>query len=223
MFWGRTVITEVAIVEDEALLREHYADIIATSADMRVSWMAGSVAQARDELDVHPPDVLLVDIGLPDGSGIDVIRQVRQCRPECEVMVVSIFGDEQNVVSSIESGASGYLLKDTQSDYFLNTIRELRAGGSPISPSVARILLNRARGASPNEDIQEDQLIDLADREKEVLALVAKGFGFNEIGRVLGISGNTVKTHVYRIYRKLSVHSRGEAVYEARKMGLIQH
>ncbi len=218
-FWGMPI--RVAIVEDDAVLSERYRELIASAGDMRLEWTASGAAEALRRLAGEAPDVMLVDLGLPDGSGLDVIRGARARSPECEVMVVSVFGDEEHVVAAIAAGASGYLLKDALADSFLGTIRELRAGGSPISPSIARIILNhgRAPGAPPRPG--EPVECELAEREREILSLVAKGFNFQEIGRLLGISNNTVKTHIYRIYRKLSVHSRGEAVFEAKRLGLL--
>ncbi|MGH8317799.1 MAG: response regulator [Steroidobacteraceae bacterium] len=211
----------VAIVEDDAVLSERYRELIASAADMRLEWTASGATQALRLLAAAAPDVLLVDLGLPDGNGLDVIRSAKARRPDGEVMVVSMFGDEEHVVAAIAAGASGYLLKDALADSFLGTIRELRSGGSPISPSIARIILNHARppGAPPTEGLPSE--CELAEREQEILSLVAKGFNFQEIGRLLGISNNTVKTHIYRIYRKLSVHSRGEAVFEAKRLGLL--
>lgn len=218
---GRFLSIEVAIVEDDTALRERYADLITSAADTHVAWAVGSVAEALRKLEAVAPDALLVDLGLPDGSGLAVINLAKKRYPGCEVMVVSVFGDEENVVAAIRAGASGYLLKDALADSFLNTIRELIAGGSPISPSIARILLNRARARHEPDDSAEAPEGNLAERELEILGLVAKGFNFPEISRLLGISNNTVKTHIYRIYRKLSVHSRGEAVFEAKKLGLL--
>lgn len=212
---------DVAIVEDDAVPRERYTALITSAADMRLVWSAGRAAEALRLLACAAPQVLLVDLGLPDGSGLQVIAHAKARRPDCEVMVVSVFGDEQHVVGAIAAGASGYLLKDALADSFLNTIRELRAGGSPISPSIARIILSRARPASTAAGPAADAPCDLAEREREILGLVAKGFNFQEIGRLLAISNNTVKTHIYRIYRKLSVHSRGEAVFEAKRLGLL--
>jgi DNA-binding NarL/FixJ family response regulator len=212
---------DVAIVEDDAAPRERYADLIASAADMRLLWAAQTAAEALRLLESTPPHVLLVDLGLPDSSGLQVIARAKLRRPDCEVMVVSVFGDEEHVVAAIAAGASGYVLKDALAASFLGTIRELRAGGSPISPSIARIILNRTRapGATPQAGAASD--CDLAEREGEILSLVAKGFNFQEIARLLDISNNTVKTHIYRIYRKLSVHSRGEAVFEAKRLGLL--
>jgi DNA-binding NarL/FixJ family response regulator len=212
---------DVAIVEDDAVPRERYVELLAAATDMRLLWAARSAAEALRLLESGAPQVLLVDLGLPDGSGLEVIGRARAHHPGCEVMVVSVFGDEQHVVAAIAAGASGYLLKDALADSFLNTIRELRAGGSPISPSIARIILNRARPAGPPAASGEPPECELAERERQILGLVAKGFNFQEIGRLLDVSNNTVKTHIYRIYRKLSVHSRGEAVFEAKRLGLL--
>jgi len=214
------MIIHVASLEDDQVLAERYAELIRSAADMELVWSASSLAAARAALARRVPDVLLVDLGLPDGSGLEIIRHLRTHHPESESMVVSIFGDEANVVAAIEAGASGYLLKDMLAEPFLNTIRELRAGGSPISPSIARILLTRAR-APGTPAVSNAEGTTLAERETEILGLVAKGFNFGEVGRLLNISTNTVRTHIYRIYRKLSVHSRGEAVFEAQKLGLL--
>jgi DNA-binding NarL/FixJ family response regulator len=219
---------EIAVLEDDRPLRDRYVDLIGAAGDMRLAWAAGTVAEAQRALPSVALDVLLTDLGLPDGNGLEIIRTARQRYPRCEVMVISVFGDEESVVTAIEAGASGYLLKDTLADAFLATIRELHAGGSPISPSIARILLNRARPSlgkverARNENtVDAGSDIGLGEREAEILTLVAKGFNFSEIGRMLGISVNTVKTHIYRVYQKLSVHSRSEAVYEATRMGLL--
>ena len=212
---------DVAIVEDDAAPRERYTDLIASATDIRLLWTAHTAAEALRLLESGAPHVLLVDLGLPDASGLQVIARAKARHPECEVMVVSVFGDEEHVVGAIAAGASGYLLKDALADSFLNTIRELRGGGSPISPSIARIVLNRARPAAPSAAAGQPPECELAEREQQILALVAKGFNFQEIGRLLEVSPNTVKTHIYRIYRKLSVHSRGEAVFEAKRLGLL--
>lgn len=227
------VSINIAILEDERTLRERYAEMVASAGDMRVLWAASSIAEAlramgTGDAAAASPQVLLVDLGLPDGSGLSIVARAKRLYPHCEIMVVSVFGDEDHVVAAIEAGASGYLLKDTLPQSFLGTIRELCAGGSPISPSIARILLNRARAPgisaprpSPGEAGNASG-IDLGERESQILGLIAKGFNFNEVSGLLGISPNTVKTHIYRIYRKLSVHSRGEAVFEARKLGLLE-
>lgn len=176
-------------------------------------------------LDLRKPDVLLVDLGLPDTSGIEVIRHASQTLPKCECMVVTVFGDEEHVLASIEAGAAGYLLKDASEENFLAGIRELIAGGSPISPIIARRLLKRFQSesigpAAATADGKSE--VALSEREKEILLLASKGFNYPEMGKLMGISPHTVTSHVKKIYRKLAVHSRGEAVFEANRMGLIR-
>jgi len=211
-------MTSVLIVEDDAAFRSRFVGILNDAADYHVLADVGTASEGIAALDRQPPDVLLVDLGLPDASGIDVIRHAAKAVPQCESMVVTVFGDEAHVLASIEAGATGYLLKDASADQFLASIRELVSGGSPISPVIARGLLRRF---VPNPLVPHSTETNLSDREREILKLVAKGFNFAEIGKLVGISPHTVTSHVKKIYRKLAVHSRGEAVYEAQKMGLL--
>jgi len=163
-----------------------------------------------------------VDLGLPDVSGIEIIRETARRYPETDIMVVTVFGDEEHVLASIEAGATGYLLKDSLPEEFIDVIKELRAGGSPISPIIARQLLKKLRPASSPGQVPTSNLSELSARESEVLSFIAKGFSFAEIAKLLEISPHTVTTYVKKIYQKLAVHSRGEAVYEATRMGLIR-
>jgi DNA-binding NarL/FixJ family response regulator len=125
------------------------------------------------------------------------------------------------VLASIEAGATGYILKDSMPEEFVGFIRQLRAGGSPISPVIARQLLKRFKPPALAPQSGQAEEAALSARESEVLCFIAKGFSFGEIARLLGVSPHTVTTHVKKIYQKLAVHSRGEAVYEASRMGLV--
>lgn len=214
----------VLIVEDDPTFRRRFEQILAPSEGYRVLAAVGSVADGIDAVRAQRVDLLIVDLGLPDGDGIAVIREVTERQPGCAVMVVTVFGDEEHVVSAIESGASGYLLKDSDPADFMAAVRDLLEGGSPVSPMVARLVLERLRkptGEAPLEEDGEDA-VRLSEREAQILTLVAKGFSFGDICRLLAITNNTVKTHIHRIYRKLAVHSRGQAVYEATRLGLIE-
>ena len=187
---------------------------------------SGDLASARRMLARQAPDVLLTDLGLPDGSGIDLIRETARAHPATDIMVISVFGDEEHVLASIEAGATGYILKDSLPEEFVGLIQQLRAGGSPISPVIARQLLKRFRPnavtpAASCAPAPAAAQVGLSARETEVLALIAKGFNFAEIARLLTVSPHTITAHVKKIYQKLAVHSRGEAVYEATKMGLV--
>jgi DNA-binding NarL/FixJ family response regulator len=171
---------------------------------------------------------VLVDLGLPDGNGVDVIRHAIAGNPARDVIVVTMFGDDGNVIDSIRAGATGYLLKDALPKDIASSILQVRAGESPISPAIARRVLQSFRvtnNAVRGENLPRIETLHasspLSERETEILRLVAKGLNFKEVGSILAISPNTVVTHVKRTYQKLAVHSRGEAVYEANQMGLL--
>ncbi|MBT9490423.1 MAG: response regulator transcription factor [Rubrivivax sp.] len=226
--------TSVLIVEDEPEFLQRFTE--AVLADPELSLVAG-VTTGRAGLamlDAQPPDVMLVDLGLPDISGIELIRHAAKHLPSCDVLVVTMFADDAHVLGSIEAGATGYLLKDAQATRIASAIHEVRAGGSPISPSIARKVLAAFRvapqagvqtpapaAAAPVVAAAPAEPSPLSERETEILRLVAKGFSFDAVGELLAISPHTVVTHVKKIYRKLAVHSRGEAVYEASQMGLL--
>ena len=215
----------VLIVEDDAAFRERFGAILAKDAEFEVVASVGTAIEGMTMLETQKPDILLVDLGLPDLSGIEVIRQASRTLPSCESMVVTVFGDEEHVLASIEAGASGYLLKDASEESFLSGIRELVAGGSPISPIIARRLLKRFQpdlAPAKLEPNTSDPEVTLSDREREILLLASKGYNYPEMGKLMGISPHTVTSHVKKIYRKLAVHSRGEAVFEAHRMGLIR-
>ena len=222
-------MTTVMVVEDDPVFLTRFCGFIASATGLSLLAAVSSLAAARQSLVRQVPDVLLVDLGLPDGSGVDLIREVARVHRATDIMVVSVFGDEEHVLASIEAGATGYILKDSMPDEFVALIAQLRAGGSPISPLIARRLLKRllprlgaeatAPSVSPATTGSGESL--LSAREAEVLALVAKGFNFAEVARLLEVSPHTITAHVKKIYQKLAVHSRGEAVYEAIKMGLL--
>ncbi len=209
----------VLVVEDEAHARDHFAHAVEADPGLRLAGTAATLREGLALLGREAPDVLLVDLGLPDGNGIELIRASRQLSADTQSLVVTVFGDEKSVLSAIEAGARGYLLKDAGAERVGAAIRDLLAGGSPISPPIARHLLQRFQGASspPEEPVPR-----LSARESEVLELVVKGFTYPEIARLLGISANTVTTHVRRVYRKLEVRSRSEAVFEALQLGLVR-
>ena len=218
--------TRILVVDDDEAFRESVCTAIARDDAMVLAAQAGSVARAREAIVRGNFDVALVDLGLPDGNGIDLIREIARTRPEIDVMVVTVFGDEAHVIASIEAGATGYLLKRSLIDTLGATVRELRAGGSPISPVIARQLLQRFKRGADDAALAQQAVavIDdggLSEREREVLLFIAKGFTVGEIANMLHLSAHTVATHVKHIYRKLAVHSRTEAVYEAGRMGLL--
>jgi DNA-binding NarL/FixJ family response regulator len=220
---AETRVYSVFLVEDDAATRARLARAVAQDPGLALVGTAGSCAEARTRLADVVPDVLLVDLGLPDGSGVDLIRECKRRVAGTEAMVITVFGDEQHVVAAIEAGASGYVLKDGSNAYIADSIRALVNGGSPISPAIARHLLRRFRApAPPGRAATGEEVPELTEREHQVLDLLVKGFTFHEIGELLAISAHTVTTHVKHIYGKLEVRSRAEAVYEALQLGIVK-
>lgn len=226
------VMIRVAVVEDDLGFQAALGRALNAAPDMALAGKAINRAQGLALLKGEPADVLLVDLGLPDGSGIDVIKAATQLWPQCAIMVSTTFGDETHVMRSIEAGAAGYLLKDSDSVEIADEIRSLMAGGSPISPIIARQILRRFRVSSnETEDIRanpiaatqlhDDAPASLSPRESEVLNFITKGFTVDEIAKLMQVSRYTVLSFVRRIYSKLKVTSKAEAIYEARQQGLL--
>lgn len=208
----------VFVVEDDAVTRESLRSRIEAHPRLRVGAAVGSAADGLAALALARPDVLLSDLGLPDGSGIDVIRGALRLYPGLPIMVITVFGNEQRVVGAIQAGASGYLLKDDATHEIGMAIELLMAGGSPISPAIARHLIRHFQApVAPAETTREP----LSARELEVLNLASKGFSYAEIAQLLGLSTNTIASYTKHIYVKLAVGSRSEAIYEASRLGLL--
>lgn len=208
----------VLLLEDDPATRERLQGIVCSADGLQLLAAFGDVQSTLAWLAQNPaPQVLLSDLQLPDGSGIEVIRHLRRVSPQTESMVISVFGDEAHVVAAIEAGATGYLLKDADADEIRSAILRLVAGESPISSAIARHLLRRFQ---PQPE-PAASVSSLTPREREVLQLIAKGLSYNRIAEALQMSPNTVTSHIKQIYRKLAVNSRGEAVFEAQQLGWL--
>ncbi|ANU08708.1 response regulator [Paraurantiacibacter namhicola] len=213
--------SRIAIVEDDPVVREHFIEIISDEDGLDLIGVAPTLRKAADLL-AQKPDLILLDIGLPDGSGLDFIEVIRE-RCDTKILIVTSFGDRQTVVTAIRAGADGYLLKDSNTHQILDGIEATLQGGAPVSASAAVYLLDRLREGPSNLDADAaNKESVLTPREVELLELFAKGQSYKVAARELGISPLTVGNHVKSIYRKLAVHSRGEAVYEAVKSGQLK-
>ena len=209
----------VLIVEDQARFRDAFAHSLSNVIDIELLGIATDLPQGMKMFDQLLPDVLLVDLDLPGGNGIELIRHAARTRPLCDVMVISVFGDEQHVLGSIEAGATGYLLKDSLALDLPSQLRSLRAGGSPISPLIARRLLTRLAPASPAVGIGHEDALALSEQESRVLQLAAKGFTFDEIAQLLSVPPLTVTSHVKQVYRKLHERFKTQAIDGAQRRG----
>lgn len=209
------------IVEDSKATRERLETAIIEGGLFDLVGAAGSYGEGLAMLEKLSPDILLTDLDLPDGNGINLIRQLQKPNITTKLaIVITIFGDEGHVINALKAGASGYLLKDDNFIEINNAIDQMLAGGSPISPSIARYLLSElSLNASHQEPIDDKKV--LSNREHEILMLVSKGYTSKEIGAMLELSFHTVNAHVKNIYKKLSVNNKTEAIYEATKKGIL--
>ncbi|WP_291916717.1 response regulator transcription factor [Limnohabitans sp.] len=208
------------IVEDDRALREH---LLFDAGSGTPGWQvlaADSLGAARQCLRAQRPDAMFVDLGLPDGDGIELIQQCHTAWPSCDILVITVFADEQRVIRSLEAGACGYILKPDLPIYAGRLVATIDAGGSPLSPSIARGLIDRLHTPKSKPTLATDSEA-LSAREQEVLSLCARGFRYAEIAQLLGLSTHTVNAHLKNVYRKLAVNSKVEAVFEARRSGLI--
>jgi DNA-binding NarL/FixJ family response regulator len=225
---------KVLVVEDQPQILKQQLKILQESPEIEVIGTALSGEAALDLLEKKQPlpDVILQDLGLPRMTGIEVTREVKKRWPAVEVLVFTIFDEEEKVIEAVKAGASGYLLKGASSEKVIDAIKEVKAGGSVIQPNLARRLLKHfhvpEEGAQPEKarlppgNREEPPMRPLTEREIEILRLIAKGLSNNEAAGVLTLSRATVRTHLEHIYEKLEVTNRVEAVTEGLRKGLIE-
>lgn len=195
----------IAIIEDNVEFMAYFAQLFERNTHFKISYKAADFKEGLALLSLPPANIVFIDLGLPDGSGIDLIKKITRAWPDSTVIVLSIFAGTQSIISAIQQGAAGYLHKDEPEHRFLEGLNDILAGNPSISPMIARSLLNY---------FQPKQHEALTDREAEILMLSKKGLERKEIAVQLDISVNTVSTHIKRIFKKLGVNSIREALYE---------
>lgn len=218
------------VVEDQAKILKHQLKLLEGNPELTILGSAMTGEDALTEMEKNLPDVVLCDLGLPKMSGIEVTRNLKARHPKVEVLIFTIFDEEEKVLDAIRAGAAGYLLKGATADKIVEAIKDVRGGGTVIQPSLARRLLRhfnpdgaaalRQQAATPPTE-EAEETPSLTARESEILELIAKGLSNTEAGRVLKISAATIRTHLEHIYAKLEVTNRVEAVTEGIRKGLI--
>lgn len=208
----------VAIVEDQREVREGLALLIGHTPGYQCRGTFGSVEEAMGQMKTACPDVVLVDIGLPGMTGIEGIRVMKALCPQAQFLVLSVYDDDRRIFDAMCAGACGYLLKKTPPPRILDAVREVHSGGAPMSPEVARRVIALFRQVRPPE------LADytLTAQETRVLRLLGEGHHYKTAAADLGITVNTLSFHVRRIYEKLQVHSKSEAVAKALRDGILR-
>jgi DNA-binding NarL/FixJ family response regulator len=207
----------VALVEDKRVIREGLGEILGRSSGLACVGAYASVELAVPGLEAAPCDVLLLDIHLPGMSGVEGVRVLRDRFPEMRVLMLTVYEEEEKVFDSIRNGASGYLLKKTPPHHIAEAVRQAVEGGSPLSPEVARRMVEHFRKSGGPSRADPS----LTDQERELLRLLAEGHSYQAAADRLAISINTVRDHVRSLYDKLHVHSKSQAVSTALRRGLI--
>lgn len=198
----------ISIVEDSEKFRETLARVLNRSEGFRCISQYPNAEDALKALPVDKPDVVLMDINLPGMNGVECVRQLKQSLPKVQVMMLTVYEDTENIFNALTAGATGYMLKQTSRDELLEAIRELNRGGSPMTTHIARKVVQSFQRTAPTAAPTEV----LSPREQEVLDCLAQGFLYKEIAEKLSISYETVHTYIRRIYEKLQVRTRTEAV-----------
>jgi DNA-binding NarL/FixJ family response regulator len=216
------VTPTILIVEDSEATRLRLEDAIIKGGKFELIGSVNKFADAVEVIQRTPPTILLTDLDLPDGNGTDLIKLVQQPDIATKLaIVITVFGDSEHVINALKAGASGYLLKDDNYIEINDAITLMLNGGAPISPNIARYLLDELSLKTPSESSKSDNKNILSPRENEVLILVSKGYTSKEIAEMLDLSYHTIREYISNIYKKLSVQNRTQAVYEATQMGLL--
>jgi DNA-binding NarL/FixJ family response regulator len=213
-------VDSVGIVEDDPHYQAFIEQLVGTTPGLACAFTTDNVQGALALFGAHGPRICLVDLALPDGSGIDLVRHIKTSS-DGRVLVLSVLGDQATVMEALRAGADGYVLKDMPGPQIVESIRQTLAGFAPISPQVAVYLTRLLSSPASAEPETRGAELSLTDREAETLSMFAKGLSYREAAEVLGVSPHTISDFVKKIYRKLDVHSRGEAVFEAQSLGLI--
>jgi DNA-binding NarL/FixJ family response regulator len=211
----------VVLLEDDKSTRTYFEQCIGAHPRLTLAASFETLTAARSWFNDHSADVLLTDLALPDGHGLTLIKELAQRQSGCDILVVSVFGDEDTVLACVENGAVGYIHKDSKPADVAQVIVDVKHGASPISPMIARKLLHRLRAKAIPAEAPTSDLQLLSPRESEVLELIARGYAYSEIARLQNVTMHTVQSHIKNLYGKLAVHSRSEAVFEASRMGLL--
>ncbi|MDF1779968.1 MAG: response regulator transcription factor [Alcanivoracaceae bacterium] len=204
----------VLIIEDVEDVRTWLAGLAQQELAADTVYQAGSVGEGLRLINEHRVSLALIDLGLPDGSGTEIIRALKQQQPDCYCVVTTIFDDSENLFNALHAGADGYVLKDEPEHELINNLRGILDGRPPLSAAIAKKILNQFRPVEPVAS-------PLTTREEELLTLITRGFSVPNASKKMGISAHTGAGYLKQVYRKLQVSSRAEATIKAVKLGIV--
>lgn len=208
-------VTDIVIVEDRPVVQQRLTDLFAQQPDFHLRALCSSAEEVLPRLEQNPCDLMMVDLELPGMNGEELIPLVRDKYPQIKLVVFTVFEDQARIVRLLRLGINGYLLKDTMDELLIAELRVILLGGAPLSPRVARKILDDER------DETNQQANPLSDRETEILNLIALGMSYRAIADDLEISPNTVRVHIGNIYQKLATSCKVEALNRARQLGIL--
>jgi DNA-binding NarL/FixJ family response regulator len=204
------------ITEDQPECRRWLRSILRATFSEPQIFEAADLKASLDFAANQPVDIALIDLALPDGNGLEVVRVLQRKQPQATCVIITVIGDDAQIVAALSAGASGYLLKEQPAELLSRQLRELESGVPPLSPSVARRIMEHFQRTGPSEAFDGS----LTEREKQTLALISRGLRNNETAAQLGIAPSTVASHIKSIYRKLGITNRAEASWHATRLGL---
>jgi two-component system invasion response regulator UvrY len=207
---------KVLIVDDHPVVRRGLKDMLADAGDMVVGGEAGSAQEAMRLVGAQRWDVVVLDISLPGGNGIELVSEIRKQRPETRVLILTVYSEEQYAVRAIKAGASGFLTKNSADEKLIDAIRKIAAGGRYVSPELAETLASLLAGETAGQPHER-----LSDREFEILKMLASGRTVSQVATELGLSVKTVSTHRTRILKKMNMKTNAELTHYAVKAGLV--
>jgi len=210
-------MTRIAIVEDNKVIRESLAAYVQRDPELRCVCACGSAEEALKLLPGQQPDVVLMDIQLPNQSGIECTAQLKQLLPEVRIIMVTVYGNPDLIFKALRAGACGYLLKRCTPEELITAVREVQQGGAPMSREIARQVISYFQGLSKPPDNPASEVENLSPREREILDLLTQGFSDKEIADRIGVKHGTVRWHLQHVYEKLHVRSRTEAALKFRE------
>jgi DNA-binding NarL/FixJ family response regulator len=207
-------MTKIAIVEDNATIRESLIEFAQADPECRCVCACATAEEALKQILKHKPDIVLMDIQLPNLSGIECTAQLKQLLPSIQIVMVTVYEDTERIFKALRAGACGYLLKRCAPEELISAIHEIRQGGAPMSREIARkVIASFQNPVTTNAEVEE-----LSPREREILELLAQGFANKEIAQRMGVSDGTVRWHLRHVYDKLHVRSRTEAALKFRSV-----
>lgn len=218
---GQADEVRIYLIEDDPTILHFVRQTLLKRPAWRLLGHSASLAHAYEHALSSSADVFLVDLGLPDGRGEEVLALLSRNKPDAELLVFTVFGEESRLVGALAAGATGYVLKGCSAEQLVLAIEQIRDGGAPISPLLARMLLKQFRAVPDAPPALKTNAALLSERETEVLKLLAQGYVNKEIATKLDIGTSTVSTHVKNLYRKLAAHTRVQAVMIAQGHGLL--